>query len=196
MGNLGVLVLDEVTEGKDSSTVQNFVLGTIGALIGTAIIMFIQQRFSLTNKNMLLTQIFIFVLCSVAFALGISDAFNGIGFYLAFAPQLLLTGALQSAQRSLYSSLIPMGMEAAMFSFYAITDKGSSLIGTFVSGVVHTYTGSYVHVFWYSSLAFLLSAIILIFVDVEKGIEAAMAANEPSVKDEPAQKMGRGLDSA
>merc|ERR1712039_349973 len=57
------------------------------------------------------------------------------------------------------------------FAFYAITDKGSNLIGPLVMGWVHNTTHSYTGTFLYLMPAFLVSALILKFVDVEKGLE-------------------------
>merc|ERR1719352_1078827 len=112
---------------------------------------------------MLLGQLSFYGLLCVAGALGACQ--TTIGFYALMFPITLMLGALQANQRALFGNLAPVGKESAMFAFYTITDKGSSLIGAFVTVIVHTYTGSYLGVFWYCVIAFVLSAMLLYFVD-------------------------------
>lgn len=60
-----------------------------------------------------------------------------------------------------------------MFSFYTITDKGSSVIGAIVIIAVSGSTGSYIGVFWYCLIAFASSTVILSFVDMQQGMREA-----------------------
>ncbi len=56
----------------------------------------------------------------------------------------LVLGAIQSLSRSTYSKLLPEDTydNATYFSFYDVTEKVAIVIGTFVSGLVITLTGS------------------------------------------------------
>lgn len=58
-------------------------------------------------------------------------------------------GPVQSSSRSLFGTLIPPGMETEFYSFYAITDKGSSWIGPLVfAGLSQAYgTGRGIFIF-------------------------------------------------
>jgi MFS transporter, UMF1 family len=58
----------------------------------------------------------------------------GIGFVL---------GGSQALSRSLYSQVIPRSREAQYFSFYEISERGTSWLGTFAFGVAFGLTGSY-----------------------------------------------------
>lgn len=167
--NVAVLIMDD-DGGKDSSVVLSATLATLAGLIGIFAFMNLQKYFELSTKVMLLSQLCAFVVICVSCGCGIVTAFDGRGFYIVMAPVAFMMGSLQANTRSLYSSLSLVGREAAMFSFYAIMDKGSSLIGTAVIGVVHTTTQSYVGVFWYCVFAFVFSAVILCFIDVERGL--------------------------
>lgn len=55
----------------------------------------------------------------------------------------IVMGGIQAISRSLYSKLIPANKEAEYFSFYEISEKGSSWIGTMLFGLVYQMTLSY-----------------------------------------------------
>lgn len=170
--NVAVLMLDDTSE-KGSSVMFSSMLGTVAGLLGVGVFMKVQQCCGLSNKAMLMSQLTVSSVVSLAAGCGLVTAMDGFGFYFVLGPIMLMTGTLQANARSLYSSLSPVGKEVAMFGFYTITDKGSSLIGAGVIGVVHTSTGSYDGVFWYTMIAFLLSTISLYFVDVIRGMRKA-----------------------
>lgn len=168
---------------KDSGKFMMLVGATVLALIGVFVILFIQNAFKLSSKTLLMAQLLIYGVISVGSASGFMKAFNGMGYYLCMVPMMLMLGSQQAYQRSIYSSLSPVGKEAQMFAFYTITDKGSSLIGYAVIAVVHTRTESYLGAFWYCALAFFSSAVILYFVDVQQGMRDA-GKGEPTEDDE------------
>merc|ERR1719330_183862 len=100
----------------------------------------------------------------------LAGGLRSIGFLPVMAPVSLTIGSTQSLIRSAYSSLIPPGKESAMFAFYAITDKGSNLIGAAVTVVIHNWLHSYIPTMWYILLGYGASFAVLLFVDVEKGM--------------------------
>ena len=53
-----------------------------------------------------------------------------------------LYGGLQGYARSVFSQLVPPGVETGFFALYAVTDKNSSAIGTFLSGVIISAAGN------------------------------------------------------
>ncbi|KAL7747787.1 Autophagy protein 22 [Sorochytrium milnesiophthora] len=53
----------------------------------------------------------------------------------------MLLGSWQSYSRVVMSELIPRGFESEFFSLYEITNKGSSWIGSFVTGAITSATG-------------------------------------------------------
>jgi UMF1 family MFS transporter len=174
--NAAILTLDDSTS-KDSSIMLNSFLGAFAGLIGVLIVLKVQQYFNISNKAMLLAQLVLYVIVSLAGAVGVVKTMDGYGYYVVMVPAVLMMGSLQANTRSLFSALVPVGSEASMFAFYAITDKGSSLLGFGVISLVHSTTGEYTAVFWYTMLAFLISAGILWFVDVNKGlVDAGRAA--------------------
>ena len=60
---------------------------------------------------------------------------------LAFVVALVLGGS-QALSRSLFAQMIPRDQEAEFFSFYEISERGTSWLGTFIFGVVNQQFGS------------------------------------------------------
>jgi len=50
-------------------------------------------------------------------------------------------GAVQAASRAFMASLIPRGMEAEMFGFYALCGKSAAIVGPLVFGAISSATG-------------------------------------------------------
>jgi len=91
-----------------------------------------------------------------------------LGFLYGF-----ILGGLSSYCRSLYGELIPPGYEAAFYALYAITDKGSSIFGPAIVGVIVDYTGSIRPAFWFLSALITAPGAVICWVDVDRGREAA-----------------------
>lgn len=84
-----------------------------------------------------------------------------------------ILGGLSSYCRSLYGELIPPGYEAAFYALYAITDKGSSIFGPAIVGVIINQTGGIRPAFWFLLVLTGTPAFIICWVDVERGKQAA-----------------------
>jgi UMF1 family MFS transporter len=87
-----------------------------------------------------------------------------LGFVYGF-----VLGGLSSYCRALFGELIPPGSEAAFYALYAITDKGSSIFGPAIVGIIVDHTGSIRPAFWFLAVLVGLPAPILYFVDVDRG---------------------------
>mmetsp|Transcript_91474 Transcript_91474/g.259053 ORF Transcript_91474/g.259053 Transcript_91474/m.259053 type:complete len:498 (-) Transcript_91474:54-1547(-) len=167
------LILESTLEASLASAVMNAGLGAVGCLLGIFLFGKVQQCFGLSGKAMLLIELLIFAAVSGLGAAGLISRYPTAGFYTIIGISLLLMGSVQSFSRALFSDLVPTGKEAAMFAFYEITDKGSNLIGSAVTAVVHIRTHSYEGVFWYLLPAFLVSALLIWTMDVEQGMRDA-----------------------
>ncbi|KAF3127622.1 Autophagy protein 22 [Orbilia oligospora] len=75
--------------------------------------------------------------------------------------------------RSLFSELLPRGSEAAFFALYAITDKGSSIFGPTIVGLITDRWGDIRLAFWFILGLLLVPLPFLYFVDVHRGKQAA-----------------------
>ncbi len=91
---------------------------------------------------------------------------------LAFVIALILGGS-QALSRSLFSLMIPKDQEAEFYSFYEISERGTSWLGTFTFGVVNTVTRSLRWGIVSVIIFFLAGLLILPFVNTKKAREEA-----------------------
>lgn len=89
----------------------------------------------------------------------------------------LVLGGSQALSRSLFSQLIPKGKEGEYFSFYEISDKGTSWIGPIVFGVAYDLTGSYRVAIVSLIVFFVVGFFALLAVPMRKAI--TQAGNTP-----------------
>ncbi|TLD35563.1 autophagy-related protein [Venturia nashicola] len=84
-------------------------------------------------------------------------------------------GGLSSFCRSFYGVLIPPGYEAAFYALYAVTDKGSSIVGPAIVGKIVDLTGTVRSGFWFLAILILLPLPFIAKVDSQRGKEDAVA---------------------
>jgi MFS transporter, UMF1 family len=82
-------------------------------------------------------------------------------------------GGSQALSRSLFSRMIPRGREAAFFSFYEVSERGTVWIGPFVFGLVVGVTSSYRLAILSLMVLFVVGIALLLFVDTEAAIRDA-----------------------
>ena len=85
----------------------------------------------------------------------------GIGFVL---------GGSQALSRSLYSQVIPRAQEAQYFSFYEISERGTSWLGTLAFGIVFGLTGSYRQSVLFVIAFFVIGGLMLLRVNIRQAI--------------------------
>jgi UMF1 family MFS transporter len=95
-------------------------------------------------------------------------------FILGFLIAIVLGGS-QALSRSLFSVMIPKNQEAEFFSFYEVSERGTSWIGPFLFGAANQVFGSLRMGILSLIVFFLLGLLILPFVKVKKGINDAKA---------------------
>lgn len=78
-------------------------------------------------------------------------------------------GGLSSYCRSLFGELIPPGFEAAFYALYAITDKGSSVFGPAIVGVITDRYGEIRPAFVFLAILIFIPLPIMLLVDVDRG---------------------------
>ena len=66
--------------------------------------------------------------------------------------------------------MIPPNREAAFFSFYEVSERGTSWIGPFVFAQVVGYTGSYRQAIFALAVFFIVGIVILLFTDTDRAI--------------------------
>jgi UMF1 family MFS transporter len=85
-------------------------------------------------------------------------------------------GAMQASSRAVFASLVPRGKEAAFFSLYELTNRGSSFVGPLVLTTSLAATGGYAWAFSYVCLACFGGAAGVFLLDVPAAQAAARAA--------------------
>ncbi|HSK72450.1 MAG TPA: MFS transporter, partial [Pyrinomonadaceae bacterium] len=160
-----------VSRGEEAS--QSFLLGIflvaqISALCGALI--FERLARIIGAKHTLLLSLIIWtgiVIYAYAF---LETAFQA--WFMAIFIGLVL-GSSQALSRSLYSQMIPEGREASFFGLYEISERGTSLVGSAVFGVVVGITGSYRQAILSMIFFFIAGVLILFFTDVKRAIHQA-----------------------
>jgi len=69
-------------------------------------------------------------------------SFDKATFYVVGLIAGVAMGSSQAASRALMGRLIPEGMEAEFYGFYALMGKFSAILGPLIFGLVSTLTGS------------------------------------------------------
>jgi UMF1 family MFS transporter len=82
----------------------------------------------------------------------------------------LVMGGSQAISRSLFAQMIPKGKEAEYYSFYEISERGTSWIGPLIFGLANQIFGSLRYGILSLIFFFIMGLIILPFVNVDKAI--------------------------
>jgi UMF1 family MFS transporter len=99
-------------------------------------------------------------------------------YVLAFVVALILGGS-QALSRSLFAQMIPKDQEAEFFSFYEISERGTSWMGTFIFGAVNQVYGS-LRLGILSLIFFFVAGLVLLpLVNVAKAIREGKQASHP-----------------
>lgn len=83
---------------------------------------------------------------------------------------------------SLFGELVPEGSEAAFFALYAVTDKGSSVFGPLIVGVITDMTGEIRPAFFFLAILIGLPIPIISMVNVERGRREGAALSREFVE--------------
>ena len=87
----------------------------------------------------------------------------------------LVMGGSQAISRSLFAQMIPDGKEAEFYSFYEVSERGTSWIGPLLFGVMNQAFGSLRPAILSLIFFFVMGLILLPFVNVRKAIEDVKA---------------------
>jgi MFS transporter, UMF1 family len=85
----------------------------------------------------------------------------------------VVLGGTQALSRSLFSHLVPRERTAEYFGFYEISDKGTSWLGPLVFALALQLTDSYRSAIVSLLVFFVVGFVLLITVDVPRGIREA-----------------------
>jgi UMF1 family MFS transporter len=107
-------------------------------------------------------------------------------FWLLAALVAIVLGGTQALSRSLFSQMIPREREAEFFSFYEISDKGTSWLGPLIFGLVTQWTGSMRTAIFSLIVLFVSGLVLLLTVNVPLAIKEAGNEVPANLEVEPA----------
>jgi MFS transporter, UMF1 family len=88
----------------------------------------------------------------------------------------LVVGGSQALSRSIFSSLMPPGREAAFFGLYQTADRATSWIATLAFGLLFQFLGDYRVAMLATSATFVIGIVLLARVDLTQGRQQAAEA--------------------
>src|SRR5512135_784426 len=101
---------------------------------------------------------------------GLKGESRVIEFFILGVVIALVLGGSQAISRSLYSQVIPAGKQAEYYSFYEVSDKGTSWFGPLLFGLVNQWTGSLRPAILSLIFFFVVGLVILPFFNVKKAV--------------------------
>lgn len=94
-------------------------------------------------------------------------------FFILGALIAIVLGGSQAISRSIFAQMIPKGKEAEFFSFYEVSERGTSWIGPLIFGLANQWFGSLRIAILSLIFFFIMGLILLPRVNVQKAIEDA-----------------------
>lgn len=92
-------------------------------------------------------------------------------FFVLGAFIALVMGGSQAISRSLFAQMIPTGKEAEFYSFYEVSERGTSWTGPLIFGLVNQWFGSLRFGILALIFYFIVGLILLPFVNVKKAVD-------------------------
>ena len=89
-----------------------------------------------------------------------------LGFFIA-----LVLGGSQAISRSLFAQMIPEGKEAEFYSFYEVSERGTSWTGPLIFGLANQVFGSLRYGILSLIFYFIAGMIVLPLVNVKKAMD-------------------------
>jgi UMF1 family MFS transporter len=100
----------------------------------------------------------------------VTTEFFILGIFIA-----IVLGGSQAISRSLFAQMIPKGREAEFYSFYEISERGTSWTGPLIFGLANQIFGSLRYCILALIFYFIAGLIVLPFVNVQKAMDDAKA---------------------
>jgi UMF1 family MFS transporter len=134
-------------------------------------------------KRAIVASLFIWSGISIWAQLGLQSK---IEFWIMGVIVALVLGGSQAISRSLFSQMIPKEREAEFFSFYEISERGTSWTGPLLFGLVTQATGSMRTAIFSLIVLFVGGLVILTTVNVQRAIRESGNQEGPLVEAAPA----------
>ncbi|MEA5137970.1 MFS transporter [Arcicella rigui] len=161
---LGALFGSEELKLPSDALIITILLIQLVAIVGAYLFAKISESIGNT-KALGITVIIWILICLAAYLVTSRNQFYGLATAIGF-----VMGGIQSLSRSTYAKLIPENTPdtASYFSFYDVCDRISTVIGTFMFGLVNQLTGSMRMSVLVLTVFFIVGLIILARVPSQK----------------------------
>jgi UMF1 family MFS transporter len=103
-----------------------------------------------------------------------------VEFFILGACIAVVMGGSQAISRSLFAQMIPSSREAEYYSFYEVSERGTSWIGPLLFGLMNQFFGSLRPAILSLIFFFVMGLIVLPFVNVKKAIADVQASDARS----------------
>jgi MFS transporter, UMF1 family len=154
----------------------------------------LQRRTGLTAQRIICINLAVLALIPAYGLLGLASTRLGYRvwweLYLAVALYGLCLGSLQASSRSFFATMVPVGLESALFAIYTISDRGSTFISPAVFASVMDSTGNLRLTFIYTLVALLLPIAAVAWIDGGAAAAAAHAYAKTHKADAVAMRGG------
>jgi UMF1 family MFS transporter len=194
----GTAILFARTELKMSTTLVGClsITATLSGMTGAFLWPVVSRRFKLKSNHTIMLCIALFEIIPLYGMLAYIPLFKKWGviglqqpweiFPLAIVHGIV-SGGLSSYCRSFFGLLIPPGSEAAFYALYAATDKGSSVIGPAIVGMLIDATGQVRSGFFFIAILIVLPIPLVWMVNAEKGRMEGVAMAERMAKGQESE---------
>lgn len=108
---------------------------------------------------------------SIAITLAFTWVHDERSFYLLAVLIAIVMGGSQALSRSFFSKIIPQDKASEFFSFYELTDKGTTWIGTMFFAFALQFSNSYRLAIVSLIIFFIIGIVLISFVDVKKALK-------------------------
>jgi UMF1 family MFS transporter len=145
-------------------------------VLGMIFYNFIQKRFNLNCKQMIIIHLVFYLIFPIYYFIG---TFLNFGFdskaevYILKLVLIFPYSHLSSVQRVLLSNFIPAGRETEFFSLNQVFGRGTAWIGPLLVGSVESFTGNIRYGFIFPIVFMIVGLIFLLQINVERGLDQA-----------------------
>jgi UMF1 family MFS transporter len=123
-----------------------------------------------TAKRSILISLVIWSAVVIYAYFGLKGESRVVEFFIMGAFIALVMGGSQAISRSLFAQIIPSNREAEYYSFYEVSERGTSWIGPLIFGLMNQITGSLRPAILSLIFFFLAGLVILPFVNINKAM--------------------------
>ncbi|PGH16996.1 hypothetical protein AJ79_01380 [Helicocarpus griseus UAMH5409] len=154
------------------------VIAMVSGVCGAFFWNYLSRRLNLRASQTIIACICVFELIPFYGLLGFLPSIKRLGvfglqqpweMYPLGAVYGIVMGGLSSYCRSFFGELIPPGFEASFYALYAITDKGSSIFGPAIVGLITDRTGEIRPAFGFLAILIIIPLPLMLLIDVDRG---------------------------